>query len=411
PGELRPALQRTKGIPIFQEQVMQIAILAADFTPGEADQLRRDMAAWNRKGGLAPFHEKLVGRMVAKGYDRDYAERIFKQIQGFGEYGFPESHAAGFALLAYDSSWLKCHHPDAFLAGLLNSQPMGFYAPAQLVRDARAHGVEVRAVDVMVSGWECSLEGLRGHDTGAVHAHLQPVRLGLRQVSGLSQDAAGRIVQARSLGAFTNVEELARRAELNAHDLKALAQADALQGLSGHRHQAAWAVAGIDTRPTALLRSTRVHEAPTVLAAPDEAEDTLADYRALGLTLKRHPLAMLRNQLDAFKVQTAEALRSYPHGRLARASGLVTHRQRPPTAKGTMFVTLEDETGAINIIVWPKVVQAQRKPLLAASLLTVYGQWQRQGDAQFAVMHLVAVKVIDHSHLLQGLVSRSRDFK
>ncbi len=411
PGELRPALQRTKGVPIFQEQVMQIAMLAADFTPGEADQLRRAMAAWKRKGGLGPFHDKLVGRMVKKGYDEGYAERIFKQIQGFGEYGFPESHAAGFALLAYDSSWLKCHHPDAFLAGLLNSQPMGFYAPAQLVRDARAHGVEVRAVDVQVSDWESTLEGPCGHDTGAVHAALQPVRLGLNRVSGLSSGAGARIVQARAQGVFTNAEDLARRAELNAHDLKALAEADALRALSGHRHQAAWAVAGIDTRPTALLRSTRVHETPAELAEPAEVENTMADYRALGLTLHRHPLALLREQLNAFKVQTAASLRDCPNGRLVRASGLVTHRQRPPTAKGTMFVTLEDDTGAINIIVWPKVVEAQRKPLLAASLLTVYGQWQRQGDAPFAVMHLVAVKVIDHSQLLHGLVNRSRDFK
>jgi error-prone DNA polymerase len=411
PGELRPALQRTKGVPIFQEQVMQIAMLAADFTPGEADQLRRAMAAWKRKGGLGPFHEKLVGRMVAKGYDEDYAERIFKQIQGFGEYGFPESHAAGFALLAYDSSWLKRHHPDAFLAGLLNSQPMGFYAPAQLVRDARAHGVEVRPVDVQLSDWECTLEGPRGPDLGAVHATLQPVRLGLQQVSGLSSDAGGRIVKARAQGAFLNAEDLARRAELNAHDLKALAEADALRAVSGHRHQAAWAVAGIDTRPTALLRSTRVHEAPAALAEPAEVEDTMADYRSLGLTLNRHPLSLLREQLNAFKVQTAASLRDCPDGRLVRASGLVTHRQRPPTAKGTMFVTLEDDTGAINIIVWPKVVEAQRKPLLAASLMTVYGQWQRQGDAQFAVTHLVAVRVIDHSHLLHGLVNRSRDFK
>lgn len=412
PGELKPALQRTKGVPIFQEQVMQIAMIAADFTPGEADQLRRAMAAWKRKGGLGPFHEKLVGRMVKKGYDEDYAERIFKQIQGFGEYGFPESHAAGFALLAYDSSWLKRHHPDAFLAGLLNSQPMGFYAPAQLVRDARAHGVEVRAVDVQVSDWESTLEGPRGPGGRAVHAPLQPVRLGLHQVSGLSHDACERIVSARGQGgAFTSAEDLARRAELNAHDLKALAEADALQALSGHRHQAAWAVAGIDTRPTALLRATRVHEAPAALAEPAEVENMMADYRSLGLTLKRHPLALLREQLNAFKVQTAAALRDCPDGRLARVSGLVTHRQRPPTAKGTMFVTLEDDTGAINIIVWPKVVEAQRKPLLAASLLTVYGQWQRQGDGQFAVMHLVAVKVIDHSHLLHGLANRSRDFK
>ncbi|HMC14801.1 MAG TPA: error-prone DNA polymerase, partial [Albitalea sp.] len=408
PKELQPALMRTKGVPIFQEQVMQIAMLAADFTGGEADRLRRAMAAWKRRGGLGPFHERLVGRMIEKGYEREYAERIFKQIEGFGEYGFPESHAASFALLAYDSSWIKCHHPDAFLAGLLNSQPMGFYAPAQLVRDAREHGVKVLPVDVRISDRETVL--VLGDEGGSADSagRLRPVRLGLDRISGLSEEAAKRIVQARAEGAFASVEDLARRAGLNAHDLRALAEADALQGLSGHRHQAAWAVAGVDTRPPELLRDMRVHEdAAAELSAPSEAENMLADYRALGLTLNRHPLALLRKQLNAFKVQPAAVLRHYPAGRLARASGLVTHRQRPETAKGTIFVTLEDETGQINVIVWPSVAEAQRQPLLGATLLTVYGQWQREGD----VMHLVARKLVDHSALLQGLTSRSRDFR
>ncbi len=415
--EVKQALARTCGVPIFQEQVMQLAVLAADFTPGEADSLRRAMAAWKRKGGLGPFHERLVGRMVEKGYERDYAERIFKQIEGFGEYGFPESHAASFALLVYVSCWMKRHHPDAFLAALLNSQPMGFYAPAQLVRDAREHGVQVLPVDVRVSGWESSLEGLKlplplplGEGWGEGQ-QLHPVRLGLTRISGLSEDAATRIVQARAEAPFTSPEDLARRATLNAHDLQALADAGAMNGLAGHRHQTAWAVAGIDTRPTELLRQTRVHEAAAVLAPPTEAQDMLADYRALGLTLGRHPLALLRAQLDAFKVQPAAVLRAYPNGRIARASGLVTHRQRPETAKGTVFVTLEDDTGAVNVIVWPAVAEAQRKPLLAARLLTVFGQWQRQGDDEHAVMHLLATKMIDHSHLLGGLVGRSRDFR
>jgi error-prone DNA polymerase len=407
PAEIRPALERTKGVPIFQEQVMQIAMLAADFTAGEADQLRRAMAAWKRKGGLGPFHTRLVGRMVEKGYSRDYAERIFKQIEGFGSYGFPESHAAGFALLAYVSSWIKCHHPDAFLAALLNSQPMGFYAPAQLVRDARAHGVEVRAADVNTSECESTLERVGALPRDSLHA----VRLGLNRVSGLSDEGMKRIAAARREAAFDGVEDLARRAGLNAHDLQALAQADALLGLSGHRHQAAWAVAGIDTRPTPMLRATRVDEAPVALPAPSEAEDMQADYRGLGLTLRRHPLALLRDELARFQVQPAAVLRGYPNGRLARASGLVTHRQRPQTAKGTMFVTLEDDTGTINAIVWPAVVDSQRKPLLAARLLTLFGRWQCQGEGDHAVRHLVVVKAIDHSHLLQGLVSRSRDFK
>ncbi len=421
--EIEVALSRTKGVPIFQEQVMQLAVLAADFTPGEADSLRRGMAAWKRKGGLGPFHERLVGRMVEKGYERDFAESIFKQIQGFGEYGFPESHAASFALLVYTSSWIKRHHPDVFLAALLNSQPMGFYAPAQLVRDARAHGVEVRAVDVRFSWWDSHLEG-RG-------AGVRPVRLGLNRISGLSTEVAGRIVQSREQGAFSSLDDLARRAALGAHELNLLADADALRGLlvasqmqsgaatpAGHRHQVAWAVAAIDAQPTVLLHEMRCREPaleafPPALVAPTAAEDMRADYRSTGLTLKRHPLALLRPQLDAFKVQTAAVLRGYPSGRIARASGLVTHRQRPGTAKGTVFVTLEDDTGSINVIVWPAVAQAQRQPLLAATLLTVYGQWQRHSDrgSEHAVMHLLATKLIDHTALLNGLTTRSRDFR
>lgn len=404
PKALRPALQRTKGVPIFQEQVMQIAMIAADFSPGEADALRRAMAAWKRKGGLGPFHDRLVGRMVDKGYEREYAERIFKQIEGFGEYGFPESHAAGFALLVYVSCWIKRHHPDVFLAALLNSQPLGFYAPAQLVRDARAHGVEVRPVDVYASEVNSVLEGL----SEPVGERLLPVRLGLDRVGGLALEAAERIVAARREGGpFASVEDLTRRAALTASDLQALARADALRGLAGHRHQAAWAVAGVDTRATPMLRATRTQEAATVeLAPPSVVEDTLADYRALGLSLQHHPIGLLREELAAFKVQPARVLKTYPHGRLARASGLVTHRQRPETAKGTTFVTLEDETGTVNVIVWPQVFEAHRRELLGTRLLTVYGQWQREGE----VMHLVAMKLIDHSPLLAGLVARSRDF-
>ncbi len=398
-GEVRQALQRTLGVPIFQEQVMQLAILAADFTPGEADQLRRAMAAWKRKGGLGPFHERLVGRMVAKGYEPEYAERIFKQIEGFGEYGFPESHAASFALLVYVSAWLKCHHPDAFLAALLNSQPMGFYAPAQLVRDAKEHGVVVLPVDVTVSVWDSVLEG-QG-------AGLRPVRLGLNRISGLAQEAAQRLVVARDAAPWASPEDLARRAQLDAGQLALLAGADALAPLVGHRHLAAWAVAGVDTRATPLLRATRTHEAMAELPAPSAATTVLADYRSQGLSLTQHPVGLLREQLAAFKVQPAAVLNGYPSGRLARASGIVTHRQRPETAKGVVFVTLEDETGAINVIVWPAVAEAQRRALLGASLLTVYGIWQREGP----VRHLVARTLVDHSALLQGLAPPSRNFR
>jgi error-prone DNA polymerase len=401
--EVRRALERTLGVPIFQEQVMQLAILAADFTPGEADGLRRAMAAWKRKGGLGPFHERLVGRMVDKGYTRDYAERIFRQIEGFGEYGFPESHAASFALLVWVSAWIKFHHPDAFLCGLLNSLPMGFYAPAQLVRDAKEHGVEVRPVDVTRSVWTTELEVAPGGPGAA----LQPVRLGFSRVTGFPEAAALRLVAARAQQPFASPEDLARRAQLDAHALQLLAQADAMHAITGHRHQAAWAVAGVDTRATPMLRQTRTHEAAAELQAPAESDEVLADYRATGLSLKTHPLTLLRGELARFKVQPAAVLRHCRHGQLARASGIVTHRQRPETAKGVVFVTLEDETGHVNVIVWPTVADAQRKPLLASTLLTVYGVWQREGE----VMHLVAKTLIDHSALLGGLDSRSRNFR
>jgi error-prone DNA polymerase len=397
-AEVKQALQRTLGVPIFQEQVMQLAILAADFTPGEADALRRAMAAWKRKGGLGPFHTRLVGRMVDKGYTLEYAERIFKQIEGFGEYGFPESHAASFALMVYVSAWIKRHHPDAFLAALLNSQPMGFYAPAQLTRDARAHSVQVLPVDVLKSEWTSVLEP----STEA----LWPVRLGFDRLLGFQQEAAERLVAARAQGPFDGIEDLTRRAALDARALQLLSQGDALRPLAGHRHQAAWGSAGIDTRATAMLASTRTHEAHAVLNAPSAGEELLADYRSTGLSLTNHPLALLRDRLAKFRVQPATVLNGYRNGQLARASGLVTHRQRPETAKGVIFVTLEDETGAVNVIVWPQVAESQRKPLLASTLLTVYGVWQCEGE----VRHLIARKLVDHSTLLQGLSARSRNF-
>jgi len=414
-AEVRQALERTLGVPIFQEQVMQLAILAADFSPGEADSLRRAMAAWKRKGGIGPFHERLVGRMVAKGYQPEYAERIFQQIEGFGEYGFPESHAASFALLVYVSAWLKHHHPDAFLAALLNSQPMGFYAPAQLVRDAREHGVQVLPVDVLRSQWEAVLETVLETAPGTALPGLRPVRLGLNRLIGFAQADALRLIAARDAAAlaagphepvFAGVEDLARRAGLDGRALQLLAQGDALTPLVGHRHQAVWAVRGIDTRATAMLKATRTQELPATLDAPAAGLAVLADYRSTGLTLGAHPLALLRDQLNAFKVQPAGVLALCRHGQLARASGLVTHRQRPETAKGVVFVTLEDDTGAVNVIVWPALAVAQHQPLIAAKLLTVYGVWQREGE----VRHLIAHRLVDHSALLQGLVSKSRDF-
>ena len=394
------ALARTLGVPIFQEQVMQVAILAADFTPGEADQLRRAMAAWKRKGGLDGYYERLVGRMKDNGYAPEFAEQIFSQIQGFGEYGFPESHAASFALLAYASSWVKRHEPAAFLCALLNSQPMGFYSPSQLVQDARRHGIEVRPADVAVSGWESVLEEF-GHDL-----RVQPaVRLGLHMLRGMSRDAAERIELSRAVQPFGGVADLARRADLDRGDLQVLAAGNALFALAGHRRQALWEAVGAAPDKD-LLRPTLPDETAPALALPSEGEEIVGDYRAQGLTLGRHPLALLRGQLLAKRFLPAEVLMDFQNGQLARACGIVTVRQRPGTAKGVLFLTIEDETGNVNVIVWASLVEQQRREVLSAHLLGVYGVWQREGE----VRHLVAKRLVDMSHLLGRLATRSRDF-
>ncbi|MEY3047001.1 MAG: hypothetical protein RL424_323 [Pseudomonadota bacterium] len=409
---VKQALERTLGVPIFQEQVMQLAILAAGFTAGEADQLRRAMAAWRHRGSLGPFQEKLVDGMLSRGYSRDFAERVFAQIQGFGEYGFPESHAASFALLVYVSCWLKCHHPDAFLAALLKAQPMGFYAPAQLVRDARAHGVEVRSVDVQASQVFASLEPF--NDRWAV-------RLGLHQVAHLTQEAMHRIVQARATKTFNSVDDLAMRAELSRQDLQALAAAGALQSLSADRHQAHWLATGHDQLPGVLQDAACEQELPAagLLPVPTEAQNLIADYASLGLSLGRHPLALLRKELkERFQSRPAIELQKLGHQQLARASGLVTHRQRPGTAKGVVFITLEDETGSINLIIWPDVLKIYKQAVLHGQLLTAYGRWQRDQtiatDAPGQVMNLVALRIEDHTPLLAQrlgeMASSSRDF-
>ncbi|MGE0801029.1 MAG: error-prone DNA polymerase [Lautropia sp.] len=417
--EIKPALARTLGVPIFQEQVMQVAIIAAKFTPGEADRLRRAMAAWKRKGGLHDFQERVIERMVGRGYAREFAERLFKQIEGFGEYGFPESHAASFALLVYVSSWLKCHEPAAFLAALLNSQPMGFYAPAQLVRDAREHGVRVLPVDVTISHWESTLEettiAAAAVDGRDIDRRPQPaVRLGMSRVSGISKASALRIVASRAARTvrWPDVETLAREAQLGSRELQALARADALASLAGHRLQAAWQAAGVVPMP-ALLTDAPFAEAPVALPAPTEAQNTIADYRALGLPMGRHPLALLRGYLarqSNGRIATATVLRTLSHGRLARASGIVTHRQRPETAKGVVFLTLEDESGAINVIVWPKVLERFRTAVVGGQLLTIHGTWQRDVETGGQVMHLLANRIVDDTRLLGELTTHSRDF-
>ena len=414
---LKEALGRTKGVPIFQEQVMQIAILAAGFTPGEADALRRGMAAWKRKGGLHHFYERVVSGMLKRGYTREFAESIFKQMEGFGEYGFPESHAASFAMLVYASAWLKCHHPDAFLCGLLNAQPMGFYAPSQLIQDAQRHGVTVKPVDVQCSAFETRLENnqdLLQHEPARGNRTLHPVRLGLNRVNGLKHNSALRIVQTREQGLFESVEDLTKRAQLDRSDLLALADANALAQLAGHRRQAVWQTAATETggirntaRHTDLLANTRTRETPLELPKATELEDMLADYRATGASLVHHPISFLRKQLTPYKIRQVKELQTYPNGRLARACGIVTHRQRPATAHGTVFLNLEDETGNVNVIVWNRLAEEQRQVLRNAQIMGVFGIWQREGE----VCNLVARRLVDYTHLLLQLQAPSRDFK
>jgi error-prone DNA polymerase len=399
PPGLDEALKRTLGVPIFQEQVMQIAVIAAGFSEGEADQLRRAMAAWKRKGGVEKYQQKIMDGMAERGYDADFAASICSQIQGFGEYGFPESHAASFALLTYASSWLKCHEPAAFLCALLNSQPMGFYSPSQLVQDARRHGVVVREIDVAISGWDSSLE----EPTGKLG---QPaVRLGLSLMKGMRDGAAKRIEAARAEAPFDSVADMARRADLDRHDLQVLAAGNALLHLAGNRRQALWQAVGA-TPDKDLLRPTTPDEEAPQLKPPTEGEEILGDYRSHGLTLGRHPLALLRAKLLEHRFMPAATLNTYTNGMLARACGMVTVRQRPGTAKGVLFITLEDETGNVNVIVWPKLVEEQRREVLSAPLLGVYGIWQQDG----IVRHLVAKRLVDMSHLLGRLPTISRDF-
>ena len=396
---LQAVLERTLGVPIFQEQAMQIAIVAAGFTPGEADQLRRAMAAWKRRGGLEPFRDRLLDGMRERGYAGEFAEALYRQIQGFGEYGFPESHAASFALLVYVSAWLKRHEPAAFLAGLLNSQPMGFYSPSQLVQDARRHGVELRPVDVTASAYDSTLEG----------EALSSVRLGLHQVRHFATAAGERIVAARAQAPFADLADLARRAELGRGDLDALAAAGALSQLAGHRHQAAWAAAAVPLQRD-LFAGVALREEAVSFAAPREGEDIAADYRSLGLTLGRHPLALLRARLAAQRYLPAMDLRSRGNNALVRCAGLVTCRQRPGTASGVIFLTLEDETGCANVVVFKDVASRQRRLLLGSRLLGVAGQLQVEGAGEHAVVHLVAKRLFDHSELLGELATRSRDF-
>ncbi|MDY1550087.1 error-prone DNA polymerase [Luteibacter sp. PPL193] len=393
--EVESVLGRTLGVPIFQEQVMALLQKVADFSADRADELRRSMAAWKRRGGLDHFEPDIRSAMTGHGYSPEFIQQILDQIKGFGSYGFPESHAAGFALIAYASSWLKCHHPEVFTCALLNSQPMGFYAPAQLVADLRQHGGEVRPPDVTASHWDCTLEPT----ADGRHA----LRLGLRLIQGLSETLAIRIVQAREHDAFRDLADLAARTGMNRFERERLADAGALRALSGHRHRARWESSGIER--TLPLFGT-VGERRTSLRSPSVADDVMADYATHGLSLTAHPLSLIRKNLLSRRVRPASALHAMRDGTWVRHAGLVTVRQRPQTASGITFVSLEDETGHVNVVVRPKVAQACRHALLDAVLLAVDGRWQSIDG----VHHLVAAKLFDFSDLLPSLSSVSRDF-
>ena len=398
--EVRTVLERTLGVPLFQEQVMQIAIVAAGYSAGEADQLRRSMAAWRRRGGLEPHRVRLLAGMSARGYPPEFAERLFEQIKGFGSYGFPESHAASFALITYVSCWLKCHYPAAFACALLNSLPMGFYASSQIVADARRHGITVLPIDVRYSDWNSTLEKNASSDGMAL-------RMGLREIRGLSGEVADRIVAARRERAFGDVEDLCRRAELDARARSLLARSDALRALAGHRHRAHWEIAGVEAQRPLFDSLTATVESRVAIPPPTAQERVLEDYALFGLTLGRHPLALLRDSLKARRCSGSREVRALPHGRCVRYAGLVTMRQRPSTASGVTFVTLEDEHGMVNVVVWRDLAERQRRVLRESQLLEVEGCVETDGNVQ----HLIAQKLGDLTSLLGGLDTRSRDFR
>jgi error-prone DNA polymerase len=407
--ELEAVLGKTLGVPLFQEQAMRVAIECAGFTPSEADQLRRAMATFKFTGGVTHFRDKLVGGMVERGYDQDFAERTFSQLEGFGSYGFPESHAASFALIAYASSWLKCWHPDVFCAALLNAQPMGFYAPAQIVRDAREHGVEIRPPCVNASRWDCSLEPTADPDRFAV-------RLGLRMVHGLANADGARIVGARADRPYGSVDDLRRRAGAPGAALVRIAEADGFRPALGlARREALWAIKGLRDEPLPLFAAASARE-QAIVPETNEPEvelkpmtvgrEVVEDYGHLGLTLRDHPLAFLREDLGRDRYRPCAEVGAYSDMKFARTAGLVLVRQKPGSAKGVMFITLEDETGVSNLVIWPKLYEESRRTILSASMLGVHGRIQREGE----VVHLVAYRLFDLSALLAGVGGRDAPF-
>ena len=389
PDELKKILGRTLGVPIFQEQAMKIAMDAAKFSSKEANELRKAMATFRSRGTIGALEEKMVGRMIARGYDPDFAKRCFSQIKGFGDYGFPESHAVSFALLVYVSSWLKCFYPAAFAAALLNSQPMGFYAPAQIVRDAREHGVEVRGVDANFSDWANLLE-----PAGTGWA----LRLGFSQVDGLRQDVAERLMAARD-APFADLEDLATRAGLSTAAIRSLAAADAFRSMGLDRRAALWQARALHDAPDLPLfmgQSDEGTEKPVTLPVMPLCEHVVADYQTLRLSLKAHPMSFLRASMTRQGYLPAAGLAQARNGQKLRLAGIVLIRQRPGTAKGVCFVTLEDETGVANLVVWPKVMAEFRKAVMTARLMEVRGHVQRDAD----VIHVVAAEIVDRSDAL-----------
>ena len=397
--ELEPVLGRTLGVPIFQEQVLKLAMVAADFTGGEADELRRAMGAWKKRGDLERYQKKLVEGMSARGYDAIFIEQLCAQIAGFGEYGFPESHAASFALLAYATSWLKCHYPAAYCAALINSQPMGFYSASQLVQDVRRHGVVVLPVDVVFSDWDCTLEHSANGDVA--------IRLGLRLVKSLNQDTATRIQQARR--AFEHgkssitLQALTQRANLTKSELLLLSRAGALVSLAGHRHAAHWQSLATEV---SSVTSTAILDDEIALPAPTEAQDVISDYTFVGLTLNKHPMQLLRTRREFYGCKTASQLPALGNRAHVSVAGLVTNRQRPGTASGVLFMTLEDETGNHNLVVWPDLFKRFRQACLHGHLLRVEGRLEQKDG----VIHVIVQRMMAFNHLVQDLETSSRDF-
>ena len=407
--ELEKVLGKTLGVPLFQEQAMRVAIECAGFTAGEADQLRRAMATFKVTGGVSHFKDKLVGGMVERGYDLEFATRTFSQLEGFGSYGFPESHAASFALIVYASSWLKCHHPDVFCAALLNAQPMGFYAPAQIVRDAQAHGVEVRPVCVNASRWDCTLERIDNTNRFAV-------RLGLRQIKGLANNDAAAIVAARADRPFASIDDLWRRASAPAASLVKIAKADAFRpSMRLARRDAFWAIKALRDEPLPLFAAASARE-QAIVPEVDEPEvalkpmksgrEVVEDYGHVGLTLREHPVTFMRQDLARQKFMTCAAADKGRDGQSCKVAGLVLVRQKPGSAKNVTFITLEDETGIANLVVWEWVYEKHRRTVLTSSMLGVVGRIQREGD----VVHVVAYKLIDLSGELSSIGGRDAPF-